>query len=71
LLLAGLLLGGTFFINMAILITPITLVNILGNTTQLISLLLGLLWYKEKWTKKEWIGITIILATIFYTSLLK
>lgn len=66
-LLAG---GGTFFINLALIDTPITVINILSNTSQLVALLLGYLLYQEKLVLKQWVGVVAILSAIFLISIL-
>ena len=66
-LLAG---GGTFFINLALINTPITAINILSNTSQLVALLLAYLLYQEKLVLKQWIGVFAILVAIFLISIL-
>ncbi len=69
-ILAILLAGGTFFINLALINTPITAINILSNTSQLVALLFAYLLYQEKLLLKQWIGVLAILTAIVLISIL-
>ena len=69
-ILAILLAGGTFFINLALIDTPITAINILSNTSQLVALLFAYLLYQEKLVLKQWIGVLAIFSAIVLISLL-
>lgn len=69
---AGLLLiGGSLFINIALTKLPIAELNILGMFTFPVSIVSAFLFYKEKPTIKEWIGIVLIIASILYLTLIK
>lgn len=69
-ILALLAAGGTFFINLALINTPIAAINILSNTSQLVALLLAYLLYKEKLVLKQWIGVLSIFSAIVLISLM-
>lgn len=69
-ILALLAAGGTFFINLALINTPIAAINILSNTSQLVALLLAYLLYKEKLVLKQWIGVLAIFSAIVLISLI-
>jgi len=69
-ILAILLAGGTFFVNLALIDTPITAINILSNTSQLVALLFAYLLYQEKLVLKQWFGVLAILSAIVLISLL-
>jgi uncharacterized membrane protein len=69
-ILALLAAGGTFFVNLALINTPIAAINILSNTSQLVALLLAYLLYKEKLVLKQWIGVLSIISALVLISLL-
>lgn len=63
-ILAALLVGGTLFFNLAIQQIPVLVINILGNFTLVVSILAGLLFYKEKLTAKQIAGISLVVLSI-------
>ncbi len=69
-ILALLVIGGTLFVNLSMMSTPITEVNILSNTSQLISLAMGYILYREKLTTKQWLGVMAIICSIVLISLM-
>jgi len=63
-ILSGLLIGGTLFFNLSIQRIPILVINILGNFTLITSILVGILFIKEKLSVKQIIGILLLLLSI-------
>ncbi len=63
-ILAIFLVGGTLFFNLAIQQIPVLVINIFGNFTMVISILAGLLFYKEKLSLKQIIGIVLVITSI-------
>jgi transporter family protein len=64
-ILSLLLFFGTLFINLGLQFTPIIIVNILSNISQVVAILLAYIMYHEKLNVKEWIGVILILAAVF------
>ncbi len=64
LILASLVLGGTLCFNLALQKMPVLLLNVLGNFTLAVSVIIGLLFYKEKITIKQAVGISLIFISI-------
>ena len=62
--LAILLVGGTLFFNLAIQQIPILVINILGNFTLVISIGASIIFYKEQLTKKQAVGIGLVVLSI-------
>jgi drug/metabolite transporter (DMT)-like permease len=65
--LALLLVGGTLFFNLAIQQVSVLSLNILGNFQFVVSIVLGMLIYREKLTPRQFIGIGLILLAIAST----
>ena len=63
--LALFLLCGTLFFNLAVQKMPILVINIFGFFTLLVSISTGLLYYKEKLSLKQAIGILCLLISIY------
>jgi len=63
-ILSGLLIGGTLFFNLSIQRIPILVINILGNFTLITSILVGILFFKEKLSAKQIIGVLLLLLSI-------
>jgi drug/metabolite transporter (DMT)-like permease len=68
--LSFLLFFGTLFINLGLQFTPIVVVNILSNISQLVTILMAYIMYHEKLNFKEWLGVIFILAAVFMTTFL-
>ena len=66
-----LLVGGSVFINIALSKLSMATVNILGLFTFPVSMFAAYLFNKENPTIKEWIGITLILASIILLIIVK
>lgn len=62
--LASLVVGGTLCFNLALQKMPVLLLNVLGNFTLAVSVIIGLLFYKEKITIKQAVGISLIFISI-------
>jgi drug/metabolite transporter (DMT)-like permease len=71
LILAALLIGGTLFFNLSIQRIPVLVINILGNFTLIVSIAIGILFYKEKLSAKQIAGITLLIASILVVHLIK
>jgi len=65
LILALFLLCGTLFFNLAVQKIPILIINIFGFFTLFVSILTGLLFYKENLSVKQIIGILCLLISIY------
>lgn len=63
-ILAILLVGGTLFFNLAVQKIPILIINFFGNFTLIVSILLGILFYKEKLTIKQVVGVVLLVIAI-------
>jgi len=70
-ILAALLVGGTFFFNLAIQQIPVLMINILGNFTLIVSISAGILFYKEKLTAKQVTGISLVVISIAIVQFIK
>jgi drug/metabolite transporter (DMT)-like permease len=66
-ILALLLVGGTLFFNLAIQQVSVLSLNILGNFQFVVSIVLGMLIYREKLTPRQFMGIALILLAIAST----
>lgn len=64
LILSILLVSGTFSFNLAIQKLSVLSLNLISNVQILISILMGVLFYKEKLSKKQILGIILILISI-------
>jgi drug/metabolite transporter (DMT)-like permease len=65
--LACLLIGGTLFFNLAIQNLSVLSLNILGHLQLIVSVSIGIFFYREKLTLKQIIGISLILISILLT----
>ena len=63
--------GGTLCFNLALQKMPVLLLNVLGNFTLAVSILVGLLFYKEKITLKQAVGISLIFISIILVQFCK
>ena len=70
-ILAALLFGGTLFFNLAIQQIPILVMNILGNFTLIISITMGILFYKEKLSINQIAGVSLLLSSILIIQFIK
>jgi drug/metabolite transporter (DMT)-like permease len=59
--------GGTLFFNLAIQQVSVLSLNILGNFQFVVSIVLGMLIYREKLTPRQFMGIALILLAITST----
>jgi drug/metabolite transporter (DMT)-like permease len=66
-ILALLLIGGTIFFNLAIQQVSVLSLNLLGNFQFIVSIVLGILIYREKLTLGQFIGVSLILLAIAST----
>jgi drug/metabolite transporter (DMT)-like permease len=66
-ILALLLIGGTLFFNLAIQQVSVLSLNIIGNFQFVVSIVLGMLIYREKLTPRQFMGIALILLAIAST----
>jgi len=69
--LAFLLIGGTLFFNLAIQQIPILVANVLGYFTIVVSIITGILFYREKLNYKQVSGIALIIVSIIVIQLFK
>jgi drug/metabolite transporter (DMT)-like permease len=60
-----LLVAGGLAINISYQYLPIMVINILIISSQLLSVLLGFMFFKERLSLKQWIGIVLIVASFF------
>jgi drug/metabolite transporter (DMT)-like permease len=65
LILGALLVIGGLAINMSYGYLPVVVINILIIGSQIISVLIGYFIYKERLSVKQWIGLTLIIASFF------
>jgi drug/metabolite transporter (DMT)-like permease len=63
-ILGFLLIGGTFFFNLAIINLTILSLNLLSNLTIVTSMVFGIIFYKETLNKIQLIGIILLLLSI-------
>lgn len=70
LILALLLIGGTLFYNLAVQLKDVLLLNIVGNLSLVISVVLGVVWQKEKLTVLQLAGLVLILCSLIVVQLL-
>jgi drug/metabolite transporter (DMT)-like permease len=66
-ILALLLVGGTLFFNLAIQQVSVLSLNLIGNFQFVVSIVLGMLIYREKLTPRQFMGIALILLAIAST----
>jgi drug/metabolite transporter (DMT)-like permease len=59
-----LLVGGTLCFNLSIQQIPVLVINILGNFTLVVSITAGILFYKEKLTMQQLVGVGLLLGSI-------
>ncbi len=69
--LAGLLIGGTLFFNLAIQNLSVLTLNLLSNLQIVVSVLIGILVFKEKLNRRQFIGILLIFLSIFLTQFVR
>lgn len=67
--LAMLLLGGTLCYNLAVQLKDVLLLNIIGNLSLVISVVLGVIWQKEKITALQVAGLVLILCSLVVVQL--
>jgi len=60
-----LLVSGGLAINISYQYLPIMVINILIISSQLLSVLLGFMFFKERLSIKQWVGIVLIIASFF------
>lgn len=66
-ILALLLIGGTLFFNLAIHKVSVLSLNLISNFQFVVSIVLGILIYREKLTPRQFMGIVLILLAIAST----
>ena len=64
-ILGGLLVVGGLAINMSYGYLPVVVINILIISSQLLSVLIGFVFFKERLSLKQWIGLLLIIASFF------
>lgn len=69
--LAGLLIGGTLFFNLAIQNLSVLTLNLLSNLQIVVAVLIGILVFKEKLNQRQFIGIAFIFLSIFLTQFVR
>lgn len=67
--LAMLLLGGTLFYNLAVQLKDVLLLNLVGNLSLVISVVLGVIWQKEKITPLQTAGLLLVLFSLIAVQL--
>jgi drug/metabolite transporter (DMT)-like permease len=60
-----LLVAGGLAINISYQYLPIMVINILIISSQLLSVLLGFMFFKERLSLKQWLGLVLIIASFF------
>ena len=60
-----LLVAGGLAINVSYQYLPIMVINILIISSQLLSVLLGFMFFKERLSLKQWIGLVLIMISFF------
>ncbi len=65
LILGALLVIGGLAINMSYGYLPVVVINILIIGSQIISILIGYFFYKERLSVKQWIGLVLIITSFF------
>jgi drug/metabolite transporter (DMT)-like permease len=60
-----LLVAGGLAINISYQYLPIMVINILIISSQLLSVLLGFMFFKERLSAKQWLGLVLIIASFF------
>jgi drug/metabolite transporter (DMT)-like permease len=60
-----LLVSGGLAINISYQYLPIMVINILIISSQLLSVLMGFMFFKERLSIKQWVGIVLIIASFF------
>lgn len=60
-----LLVAGGLAINISYQYLPIMVINILIISSQLLSVLLGFMFFKERLSMKQWVGLVLIIASFF------
>ena len=60
-----LLVAGGLAINISYQYLPIMVINILIISSQLLSVLLGFMFFKERLSMKQWAGLALIIASFF------
>ena len=60
-----LLVAGGLAINISYQYLPIMVINILIISSQLLSVLLGFMFFKERLSIKQWVGLVLIIASFF------
>jgi drug/metabolite transporter (DMT)-like permease len=64
-----LLVAGGLAINISYQYLPIMVINILIISSQLLSVLLGFMFFKERLSLKQWIGIVLIITSFFIVAI--
>lgn len=65
--LAGLLIGGTLFFNLAIQGLPVLYLGLIGNLQIVIPIIIGYYFYKEHITSRQFAGVLLIIASVIFT----
>jgi len=65
LILGALLVVGGLAINMSYGYLPVVVINILIISSQILSVLIGFVFFKERLSPKQWIGVALIIASFF------
>jgi drug/metabolite transporter (DMT)-like permease len=60
-----LLVAGGLAINISYQYLPIMVINILIISSQLLSVLMGFMFFKERLSLKQWVGIALIIVSFF------
>ena len=60
-----LLVAGGLAINVSYQYLPIMVINILIISSQLLSVLIGYLFFKERLSPKQWMGLALIIISFF------
>jgi len=65
LILGVLLVLGGLAINISYQYLPVVVINILIISSQILSVLIGFVFFKERLSPKQWIGLALIIASFF------
>jgi drug/metabolite transporter (DMT)-like permease len=61
--------GGTLFYNLAVQLKDVLVLNIVGNLSLVISVVLGVVWQKENITALQLAGLVLILCSLIIVQL--
>jgi drug/metabolite transporter (DMT)-like permease len=69
LILGALLVVGGLSVNISYQYLPVVVINILIISSQLLSVLFGYFFFKERLSPKQWLGLAFIIASFFVVAM--